>query len=340
MRIKKIIYILLIMNLCLALSGCRIRTTLSGQEPGEHREEQTAQADLSLTGEIPDAMANDAGADTEAQPDEYASKRTKENPEAARKEYDENAPAEMIAGTDREIHGAGEGEGLSETGEEIAESTTKLNNTAERVATQTVPAQQADQMGVSEDADEADAAATYFTVLLQDKTGSLFECQRQNVYWETAENYVTVFKTSLEHSLIVGSGGYDVSARLMEENLRVDDGWVVRKNPGVIVKVVDGNILGTGVSSTAAAQKVYSGLLSRENWKSIDAAKNRKIVILSDELLHASHLQLAAMLIVAKTSDPVLFKDVDIDKMLEMLIEEATGTLTTGIYYYCEQGGF
>ena len=49
---------------------------------------------------------------------------------------------------------------------------------------------------------------------------------------------------------------------------------------------------------------------------------------------------MAAMIIIAKTASPALFDDVDADKMLEMLAEEATGSLPAGIYYYTEQGDF
>ena len=339
MRIKKIMCLLLLL-LCLTLSGCRSRTTLSGQEDGEIQREQAAQADADLSGEMIDNAAEDSIPDAEEQTGEEGGEETRENPEAARKEYDENAPAEIVAGTDRLVYGAGEGEGASAIGKDSTEAATKLNDTAEEVATQTVAADEAEQVGVSEDAAEADSAMTYFTVLVQDRMGSLFECQRPNVYWETPEDHVTVFKTSLEHNLIIGSGAYDVSARLLEENLRVGDGWVVRKNPGVIVKIVDGSTLGTGIYSTSAAQKVYTELLGREAWKSIDAARNRRIIIISAEMLQAPHLQAAAMVMIAKTSDPELFADVDIDQMLEMLVEEATGTLPAGTYYYSELGGF
>ena len=107
---------------------------------------------------------------------------------------------------------------------------------------------------VSPDADEADSALTYFTVLLQDRLESLFECQRLTVYWETEEDHVTVHKTSLEHRLILNAGAYDVSARLTEERLVVDAGWVARKNPDLIIRAVPAGVLGTGVYSAEAAE--------------------------------------------------------------------------------------
>ena len=96
----------------------------------------------------------------------------------------------------------------------------RVQEAAEETATQTVPAEEADQMGVDDEAEAADSSMTYFTVLLRDRLNSLFECKRINLYWEEAEDHVTIHKTSLAHRLILDAGAYDVSARLLPENLR------------------------------------------------------------------------------------------------------------------------
>jgi hypothetical protein len=77
-------------------------------------------------------------------------------------------------------------------------------------------------------------------------------------------------------------------------------------------------------------------LRSREGWAAIDAIQNRRILLLSEDLLQAPYLQTAAMVMIAKTANPDLFADVDLDHMLQMLMEEATGTLPTAVYYYKE----
>ena len=259
--------------------------------------------------------------------------QTKENPEAARKEYDENAPAEIAAGTARFLHEPGEGDGASAAEEDAETRADRVNEQAEETAVQTVAAESADQMGVSDDADAADSAMTYFTVLLQDRVGSLFECQRLNAYWETAQDHVTIHKSSPEHTLILNAGCYDVSARLLPENLLVDDGWVMRKNPGVIVKLVEDSVLNGG-----SAKAVYDSLVNREGWAAIDAVKNGRVLLLSQEMLKAPYLQTAAMVIIARTANPALFSDVNPDEMLQMLMEEATGTLPMGSCYYNEDG--
>ena len=340
MRVGKIIRIFLLLVLCSALSGCRTRITDRGNGDLEQQDERAGMSGKISAVILPDDGMNEDGITGEQKKNEESQGQTKENPEAPRKEYDENRPAEILAGTERAVHSAGEGSGSPAINEDAEESSVMLNAEAEQTATQTVTAEEAEKLGVSEDAEEADSAATYFRVLLQDRTSSLFECQRLNVYWETEEDHVTVFKTSAEHNLILGAGAYDVSARLLEENLHVDDGWISRKNPGVIVKTVDGGVLGTGTASTGAARKAYADLTSRDGWNSMDAVQNGRVILLSDELTKAPYLQVAAMLIIAKTANPDLLSDVDIGEALGMLAEEATGSMPSGIYYYTDRGGF
>ena len=340
MRIRKTVGLLLLLTLCMTLSGCRMRITGSADRNSEQQGERAENPRLSFTDSLSDDGKIEDNNTDEQKKNEESGGQTKENPDASRKEYDKNRPVEILSGVERTVHSDGEGNGSFASGEDSEESAVKLNQEAEQTATQTVTAEEAEQMGVSENAEEADSAMTYYTVLLQDRMGALFECQRLNVYWETAEDYVTVFKTSTEHKLILGAGAYDVSARLLEENLHVDDGWIGRKNPGVIVKTVDSGVLGTGVSSTDTARRVYEDLNARDGWNRMDAVQNSRVLLLSDELMKTTHLQVAAMLMIAKTANPEMLADVDIGEALEMLTEEVTGSVPSGIYYYNGRGGF
>ena len=322
----------LLAAMCLVMSGCRTRTT-PGTQPGTG--ETGAAADAGMPAE--EILEQDGEADEQKKNGDEGTK-TKENPEASRKEYDENAPAEIIPGTDRTVYGEGEGGGASAPGTEEHGTAEKLNSTAEETAVRTEAAEEADRTGTAEDAGEADSAAAYFTILLQERASSLYECRRQSVYWETAEDHVTIFKTSPEHELIQEAGANDVSARLLAENLRVDDGWISRKNPGVVVKVAGRGVLGTGTTSAGAAQSMMAGLAARSGWAGLDAVRNGRVLLISEELLGTPYLRTAAALMVAKCAYPDLYADVDIAKALEMLAEEAAGSVPAGIYYFT--GGF
>ena len=336
-RIRRALLFMLAAGLLLFLSACRVRT--NGGNPDQP---VTAEADNS--GQAGDAEGGtDTGSisgitqeseETDQQKNGESGTGTKENPDASRKEYDGNAPAEIVPGTDRLLYGRGEGNGAGTASEDVQAAGSLLDDQAEEPAVQTTAGREAEDRGVSEDADKADSAMTYFTVLLEDRGRSLYECQRAGLYWETSADYVTVHKSSPEHALILKAGAYDVSARLLPENLRVNDGWVARKNPQVIVKVADSSILGGAVRSDAAAKALCRELCLREGWPGIDAVRNHQVLILSQELLDEPYLQTAVMLMIAKTANPQLYADVDLQQALRMLTEEATGTIPAGIYYY------
>ena len=318
-------WVIILLAACVLLSGCRVRRTevgLPGEDaPSGGTASVQAEGDTPMDGAERDEAAGNGG-------------ESRENPEASRREYDESAASEIDPGAEKSVDTEGEGGGAFAEDDTSDRSERKLNEQAAETATQTVAADQAERMGVSEDAEAADSAMTYYTVLLEDRMGSLFECKRLNVYWETPEDHRTVHKSSREHDLILKAGCYDVSARLLEENLTVDDGWIGRKNPGVVVKAVPQDVLGPGVSGAAAAKRVYGELVSRPGWASMDAVRSGKVLLLSERVMDAPYLQVFAMLALAKTANPEVMTDVDLDQALEMLAQEAAGAPPTGIFYY------
>ena len=334
MRIKlnRLMLPLLIALLALALSGCRVRTGRGGQgglAPGDVPGSEQACA---WEGTARETAPTDA---ENAEPGE----NTRENPDARRKEFDENAPVEIAAGAERLLHGPGQGSGAPNPDADALSGAARLDENAADTALRTLAAAQSDRLGISEEAEAADSAITYYDALLRDRLDSLFECKRLYAYWETADDHVTVYKTSPEHGLLLDAGVYDVSARLLAQNLRVDDSWICRKDPGVIVKIVDPGVLGGGVSSQTAARALYQSLLAREGWAAIDAVRGGRVLLLSQALLEAPHLQTAARLLIAQTAYPELFADTDADEALRRLAEEAVGGMPAGIYYYNGQEG-
>ena len=328
---RRLILVLLLAAVCLALSGCRTR--IAPEEAGS----RNADGESSVSGKYTPASEENRQTEEAADapdPDGAVSEKTVVDPESDRREFDETAPVEIEAGLDRLLHAEGEGNGTPGAADEGGAHVSRVQEEAEETATQTVPAENADQMGVDDEAEAADSSMTYFTVLIQDRMRSLFECQRANVYWETDEPYRTIYKTSPEHALILAAGAYDVSARLLEENLTVDDGWVARKQPDVIVKVVGSDILGRHAAGTGAAKRTYEALLRREGWAGIPAVLKKRVLLLSREMLEAPYMQVAAMLALDKIFRPDLFEDVDLDEAIRMLTEEATGTVPTGVMYY------
>ncbi|MCR4622859.1 MAG: hypothetical protein K5663_12340 [Clostridiales bacterium] len=325
--IKRLALICCIIICVLALSSCRTR--VSSTDTGANMSDEAFQINSAHTTEtVPDdATETDAAENDQGN-------RTRENPEASSREYDENAPVEVVPGTERELNAEGEGSGSPIDSEEASDYVSRISDLAKDTATQTVAADEAEQMGVSPDAEAADSVLTYYNVLLQSRMGSLFECKRVNVYWETPTDYQTIYKTSSEHELILNAGAYDVSSRLLSDNLRVDDGWLVRKNPGLIIKVVDGSVLGGSINSAANAKSVYKSLTARAGFSGIDAVRNRKVLLISEELFDAPYLRTYVMLLIARTAYEDVMSDTDTAEAFKRLTEEATGTIPGGIYYY------
>ncbi len=321
----------------LFLTGCRVR--LTSVSPGESAASDAAATSgpESASGDretaaVPDpSEADAAGADA---PADDSAGQTRENPDSPRREFDEAAEAEVVPGLERELSGEGEGQAASVPKEDAERSSARLSGEAPLPATLTVPAEDAERAGISEDAEEAQSALQYYSVLLEERQSSLFECKRLNAYLEMESDYLTVYRTSPEHRMLLDSGCYDVSSRLTEERLQVDSGWVVRKNPDLIVKIVPSAVLGGGVSDAGQAGVVRSALSRRPGWEEMAAVRSGRIVLLSAELMgDAPWLRLCAELAVAKAAYPDLFPDVDLREAQRMLMEEATGLVSEAVYF-------
>ena len=311
--------------LAVALTGCRVRT-----RGGAARPDGTA-ADHGVAAAWPDDRPDDRDPD-ERETDDGA--HTREDLASPRREYDEGGGAEIDPASDSALHAPGDGRGAPEEDRDAAESAAQRDELADQTAVLTVPDETADDMGTSDAADAADSSFLYYTVLLDERVGTLFECKRLTLYWESASDHVTIYRTSAEHGLIAAAGCGDVSARLLEENLTVDGGWIARKNPGVIVRVMPGGPLDEG-----AARASLRAMTDRPELRGTDAVRAGRVLVVSEALLESEPLRLAAELAVAKVAYPDLFADVDPDEALRSLTAEAEGAAREGVWFLSCAGG-
>ncbi|MGN1021473.1 MAG: hypothetical protein ACI4O7_14010 [Aristaeellaceae bacterium] len=331
-----------LLSAAMLLSGCGIRTrVLPAQEAAQTAQDGTGSA---LTGghqaDAPGDAANagpaENGASLSAEPDPNAP--SEHDPDARRREYQEHAGAELTEGEARTLVLTG-GSGRDVIGEEEQPSADAAQEADEAslTAREILSRQEAEQLGISREAPRADTVYQFYQTLLASKVGSLFECKRLYVYWETPVDYQTVYRTSAEHSVILLAGGYDVAAKRQEDALMVDDGWISRKAPGCIVKCVDASVLGSGVRSGREARTVLAALLARPGWQAMDAVRAQKVLVLSAELLDTRWGQLAAALYMAKTMYPAEMADVDPDEALRLLAQEATGADISGCFAWTQK---
>ena len=255
---------------------------------------------------------------------------TEQNEESDRREYASDESGELTPDAETPLITPTDeaGETPTPTEGEGAPTNTEAEG-AEKTATETVPAEEAEQLGVDDNGEVAESVLTYYLTLLDSRVGPLFECKRLYVYWETAEDHRTIYKTDPAHQLILGAGAYDVSGKLLEENLTVDDGWVSRKNPDAMVKLADG-----GALDMLSAQSICDELAARPDWGAITAIREKRVIVLSSRLLETQAGQVAAMVYLAKLMYPEQMEDVDADEALRALTEEATGSAYVGAYAY------
>ena len=327
---KRTKILILLAALLLTLTACRTRTTGSVPPPPDESGPVT-ENDPGQTAQ-PEHSEGDPAEDRDTNPESDAPTAT--DPDADRKTYAQDADAKVVPGADHALTQQGDGGKTPEHDSNRAPGGAKDSDGGEKTATETVPADQAGQTGADQSGQTAETAQLYYQTLLEDRLSDLFECQRFYVYWETPEDYRTVHKSSDEHQIILKAGAYDASAKLQSDALTVDDGWIQRKNPGVIVKVVERSVLGSGVQSTRQAEAVCGALKAREGWSRIDAVQNGRVILLSQELLSAGAGKTGAEVLLAKAIYPALFGDTDGDEALRALTQEAYGAPASGTFIY------
>ena len=300
---KKTLLLLLLLSLLLTASGCRRRITTAAPISQSAADAQPL-GDDSPSRAAPQTSSPDADPDSE----------TVENPDSPRREYDENAAAGIDFTAHHPIHGDGEGGGQPLSGGEARQTATQFDDEASLPVT-------------------AETATQYYTALLSSCLGKLFECQRLSVYWETGDDHVTIGKTSKEHALLLSAGAYNAASRRAEDMLTVDDGWIERKNPDAIVKVVPDSVLGGGVFLTEPAQSIRHALLTRKALSSTGAIRKERVYLLSESLLQTPATRLAAAVYLASSMYPDLFGDVDAAQAARQLIDEA-GLPSAGTFFY------
>lgn len=354
--------------LLLVLCSCRVRTTgigeipvpreLTAAEPSDRQEEpqepEPRQEEMPALPDVPEEVPPDPEPEPEPEPPALQAPEippeqppeepepdapSLENPEADRREYTPDAPAVEDPGAETPVQtepvpDAPPAPAPAPEGEETGEVAGNLEGeSGEQSVTVTVPSEEAEQLGEAQEAEEASSMREYYQTLLDDRLGNQFECQRLYVYWETEEDWVTVLRSSPEHQIISNAGGYSVSAKLLEENLTVDGGWVSRKNPGAIVKWVDSSVLGSGVTGTAEAETVRNAMLARPELAETDAVRSGRVLLLSRELKDSETGRLAAALFTAQALYTDSFADVDPEEALNLLSQEA-GTPVSGLYAF------
>ncbi|NLH02108.1 MAG: ABC transporter substrate-binding protein, partial [Clostridiales bacterium] len=162
---------------------------------------------------------------------------------------------------------------------------------------------------------------------LEDGVGKLYPCQVCYIYVEGNEDYKTFSRGSDEHKLVMQSGCYNIAEKLGKDT-SVDDEWIIKKNPELIVKFVSSDVLGSKAENTDLAKEMCNAVRARPGWGSTRAVVNNQILILSKELMDSDNGKLVAKLYIASTLYPTLFSGLDLKTMCNELLGDG------GIYVY------
>ncbi|MCL2285363.1 MAG: hypothetical protein FWC32_03250 [Firmicutes bacterium] len=162
--------------------------------------------------------------------------------------------------------------------------------------------------------------------------GSLFECQRLYVYFEHLADFHTVNRSSPLHALIIDSGGYNAAARRGNDLLIVDAAWVQRQNPAVIIRTVSSDILGYNITDTNRAVALRNEILSRYGFEGVSAIINRRVLLLSEELLQSYEGRLIAKLHIAHAMYPTLFSDINLAELYGEIADAGGRDYSVGIF--------
>ena len=354
----------------LGSGGCRRRIIIGGEMPDEqqlaepltsvqeeHIEPTTQEALPEPTTQEPQTESMTTEPETEPPPEttsaEMPESTTRETPTQGSPPEDptttsppEAPPVVMLAeqlepdletGTPIDIlveYAPNEGAGAGGT-ENIAAVEQENLEEPEDYITETLEA----DIGDDEEAAQADTGGALgiidlYTNLLAEGRGALFECQRVYVYFELIEDYRTVNRSSAEHALIIGAGGYNLAERLRDDMLTVEDSWVIRRNPALIIKVVGADILGAGITDVSAAATMRDSLSARPGWDGVNAVIEGNILLISSQLLATDEGQLIAKLYIARAMYPTLFSDINISAFYQQLKDAGGTDFTDGIYAY------
>ena len=329
MRQNRVAYIVLVLLVAMCLAGgCRRR--IAKQEPAYAAEEQ-----------------NEAITSATAIPEPAIPPLATERPTAKPAETEPPTAAPVMEGADAEQaermseQTNREAEETQEAEDEIAAQATDTPSIgAEAVAaaemdapdevTETIIAEQKGESTPSEDGSAVGLIIDRNARLLRNGLGALYECQKGYIYFETAEDYITVSKASALHTLILDAGGYNIAEKLQEETPAVTTDWVLRKNPNVIVKCVDS--LGGGISDDKDARAALSALTQREGWQNVSAIVSGTVLLLSNELFETDEGQLLAKLFIAEAMYPQLFAANEIETICQAMKDAGGRDFLDGIY--------
>ncbi|MEA1864961.1 MAG: ABC transporter substrate-binding protein [Euryarchaeota archaeon] len=146
---------------------------------------------------------------------------------------------------------------------------------------------------------------------INEVVGGLSEDEKPRVYLEWATKpYGTYSKTSGAHQMCIMAGGINIAADLPGGSFpKVDEEWVIVKNPDIIFKHQYG---GSGYEEDDPSEMIerWAEVMNRTELANVAAVKDGRVCLLASDILYSPGY-VAGIMYMAKWFHPELFEDVD-----------------------------
>ncbi|OKY77470.1 MAG: ABC-type Fe(3+)-hydroxamate transport system periplasmic component [Candidatus Methanohalarchaeum thermophilum] len=168
---------------------------------------------------------------------------------------------------------------------------------------------------------------------IKSNLSELPEEQRLDVYIEGHEPYSTASRESGWHQVLELVGADNIAEDLNATYPDVSSEWVLENNPDVIVKVVTGDAFGYNIDNSTRASEIYGEIVNREGLSEVDAVKDGKVILISEDVLSAMRHPVGATYL-AKGLYPEKLKDLEPGEIHETYLEEFQNIRYDGNWFY------
>ncbi len=168
---------------------------------------------------------------------------------------------------------------------------------------------------------------------IKSNLSELPEEDKLDVYIEGHEPYSTASKGSGWHQVLGLVGADNIAEGLNATYPDVSSEWVLENNPDVIVKVVTGDAFGYNVDNSTKASEIYDKMVSRKGLSEVDAVKEGKVILISEDVLSAMRHPVGAIYL-AKGLYSEKLKDFEPGEVHETYLEEFQNIRYDGNWFY------
>jgi iron complex transport system substrate-binding protein len=124
---------------------------------------------------------------------------------------------------------------------------------------------------------------------IENFVGDLGQDEKPRVFLETSFkglNDVGTYGEGAKGNIVLDlAGGRNIAANISEAYPHVDSEWIIVQNPEVMIKYVYSSEVDWGWNSTDKPESLVEDVLGRDGWESIDAVKNQRVYLVSNELM-------------------------------------------------------